>query len=184
MEIASKAAQRYSRGAMALHWIIAILIALNFSAAWAAEDAPKAEKMQIMANHKAIGLTILALSVLRLVWRLTHRPLPLLESLKTWEAALAKVVHWLFYLALVAIPLAGWAMHSAALGQPVSFFGLFDIPALPLAKDKATAGIFHDLHGTLATLMLVLIGLHLAAVAKHLVIDRDGTFRRMVPWGK
>jgi len=110
-------AQRYSLGAMALHWIIAVLIALNFIGAWVADDAPRAEKLQMMASHKAMGLLILALSLLRLVWRLVNRPPALLESLKTWEAALAKVTHWLFYFAMIAIPLAGWGLHSAAMGK-------------------------------------------------------------------
>jgi len=66
----------------------------------------------------------------------------------------------------------------------VSFFGLFDIPALPLTQDRSTADLFHELHETFGTLMLGLLALHLGAVAKHLVIDRDGTFRRMVPWGR
>ena len=176
---------RYTRGAIAFHWIIAILIILNFVGAWIAEDMPKAEAAQVMAMHKASGLTILALSVLRIVWRLMNRAPPLVDTLKAWEAALAKVTHALFYFLMIGIPLTGWAMSSAGMkGAPIGWFGLFDIPALPVAHDRATAGVFHESHEVLATLMLVLLGLHVAAALKHQFLDRDGTMSRMLPFLK
>lgn len=173
---------RYSRGAIAFHWIIAALIALNFIAAWVAEDLPPEQAAQIMGNHKAFGITILVLAVLRLVWRLTHRPPPRVQALRPWEVALAKVVHIAFYVLMIAIPLAGWAMSSIA-ARPVSFFGLFTVPMLPLGSDKAVGGLFHDLHENGATLLLVLLALHVAGALKHHFIDRDGTLRRMLPGG-
>lgn len=178
------AASRYSLGAIALHWIIAILIALNFAAAWTAEGASAADKAQIMANHKAFGLLILLLSISRLVWRLVHRAPPLPETLQPWEAALAKVVHWLFYGLTIALPATGWAMHSAATGGlHVGIFGLLDIPGLPMAKDRGTGGVFMEMHEVLAMLMLALFALHVAGALKHMAIDRDGTMRRILPWG-
>ena len=178
------AQQRYSHGAIALHWIIALLIAMNYFIAWRADGLPKPLRMEVMGYHKAWGILILALSVLRLVWRFTHRPPPLLESLKSWEAALAKVTHWLFYGLIIAVPLAGWSLHSAASnGMAVSWFGLFGVPALPVGGDKQTIGLFRELHEMSATLMLGLIALHVAASLKHIVIDRDGTMRRILPWG-
>ncbi len=177
------AAACYSRGAIVLHWLIAVLIAMNFVIAWLAEDAADADAAVLLGNHKAIGITVLLLTVLRILWRFTHRPPPLLETLKAWEAAVAKVTHSLFYLLMLAVPLAGWATHSAFLkGAPVSVFGLFDMPALPVAWDKPTAGLFYDLHEVTATLMLVLIVLHVGAALKHHFYDRNGTVRRMVPW--
>ena len=185
MEPAASPAARYSRGAIALHWIIAVLIVLNFIVAWMAEYAPKEDAAIMMGNHKAIGITILTLTVLRIVWRLTHKAPPLLESLKAWEAALAKVTHGLFYLLMLAIPLAGWGLSSAyGKGKPVSMFGLFDVPALPVGSDKATVGMFHDLHEVTATLMLVLFVLHVGAALKHQFLDKDGTLARMVPWSR
>lgn len=184
MQTEDAAGGRYSLGAIAFHWVIALLIALNFAAAWVAEDAPRAEARQIMGNHKAIGITILVLSVLRLLWRLMHKAPPLLESLKPWEAAMAKVVHWLFYVLMIALPLVGWAMHLTETGGlPIRWFGLFDIPSLPVAKDEHLGDVFSDMHQFLATLMLGLAALHVAASLKHIFVDRDGTMRRMLPWG-
>ncbi len=185
MDTATLPLARYSRGAIALHWIIALLIALNFAAAWVAEDMPKPDAALVMANHKAIGITVLVLTVLRIVWKLAHPAPPLVETLKAWEAALAKVTHVLLYGLMLAIPLAGWGLHSAfGQGKPVSIFGLFNVPALPVGSDKPTIGMFHELHEITATLMLVLFAIHVGAALKHHFVDKDGTMRRMVPFLK
>jgi cytochrome b561 len=178
----STASARYSRGAIAFHWIIAILILMNFAIAWRAEDLPKPEAMAVMGYHKAWGITILVLTLGRIAWRLGHKPPPLVETLKSWEAAVAKVTHFLFYALTLAVPLAGWGMHSAASGKPVSIFGLFSVPPLPVTNDRPTAGLFHDLHETFAAVMLLLAVLHILAALKHHFVDRDGTMRRIIPW--
>lgn len=183
MNNASQAAARYSRGAIVLHWLIAVLIILNVVAAWISEDMPKAEAAQVMGNHKAIGLTILALTVLRIVWRLAHKPPPLVDTLKAWEAALSRVVHAGFYFLMLAMPLSGWAMSSGfTKGQGISLFGLTTVPALPVGYDKPTVGMFHEIHELLGYLLIALFVLHVGGALKHLMIDKDGTLRRMVPW--
>lgn len=182
MQNAPSAGARYSRGAIAFHWTIAALIVANIAAIAIAGDLPKAEAGRVIDNHKAIGLLILALSVLRIVWRVTHPAPPFVESLKTWEVAAAKVVHSLFYFLIVAIPFTGWAMTSAfSGGQPISFFGLFDIPGLPFPADKEKAGVLHEVHELLAILTLSLLALHIGAALKHQFVDRDGTLGRMIP---
>jgi cytochrome b561 len=185
MNIERSRAARFSHGAIVLHWIIALLIVLNFAAAWVAEDLPKPERMQLMGNHKAIGITILALTVLRIAWRLTHQAPPLVETLKAWEAALSRVVHVGFYFLMVSIPVSGWALSSGfTKGNPISIFGLFDVPALPVGADKPTVGMFHELHEITTNLMIALFLLHVGAALKHQFVDKDGTLRRMVPWLK
>lgn len=184
MDTASIHSARYSRGAIALHWIIALLIVLNFALAWIAEDLPKPDEALMMANHKAVGITILGLTVVRIGWKLGHKSPPLIETLKAWEAALAKVTHVLLYALMLAIPLAGWGLSSAfSKGKPVSIFGLFEMPALPVGSDKPTIGMFHELHEITASLMIALFVIHVAAALKHQWIDRDGSMRRMLPWG-
>lgn len=185
MDTANTSAARYSRGAIALHWIIAVLIATNFGLAWIAEELSKEERGAMIGNHKAIGLIVLVLTVVRIVWRLMHKPPPVLDTLKAWEMAVSKVVHILMYGLMLAIPLAGWGMSSIyAKGAPTSIFGLFGFPAMPIAHEKSTQELFHELHEITATIMLVLLALHVGAALKHHFIDKDGTMRRMVPWLK
>ena len=177
------AAARYSRGAIVLHWLIAVSIWTNIAIAWATEGLPKAERSAWMGTHQALGITILLLTLVRIGWRLTHRPPPMLATLKPWEAKLARFNQFAFYFVMLAIPLSGWAMASAfGKGRPVSMFGLFDFPALPVAGDKPTAELFEQLHGALAFAFLGLFVLHLAGALKHHLIDKDGTLRRMLPF--
>lgn len=179
----SNGAERYSRGAIILHWLIALLIIGNFVGAWTSEDLPRDQRMIMMGYHKATGIVILLLTLVRIGWRLINPAPPLLETLKTWEAAFARVTHVLFYVLMLAVPLAGLGLHSAfGQGKPVSIFGLFDFPALPVGIDKPTIGLFHELHEVTATAMLVLLGLHVAAALKHQFLDRDGTLARMKPF--
>ncbi|MBS3928407.1 MAG: cytochrome b [Sphingomonadales bacterium] len=185
METASTTSDRYSRGAVVLHWLIALLIILNLIGAFVAEDLPKADKAMVMGYHKATGITILVLTLARIVWRLMHKAPPMVETLKAWEAALARVTHAGFYFLMLAVPLTGWAMSSAfSKGGPVSMFGLFDVPALPVGTDKPTADMFYELHEIFAFVMIGLFVLHLGAALKHHFVDKDGTMRRMVPWLK
>lgn len=183
MDTITAADARYTRVAIFLHWALAVLIALNFIFIWVADDAPKPEKMELTHYHMANGLLILALTVLRILWRVTHRAPPYVDTLKAWEVALAKVVNFLFYFVMLAIPLVGWSMVSAfGGGKPISFFGLFDIPGLPFAQSKATGETLAEVHELFAYLLLILFALHVVAALKHHFIDRDGTMRRIVSW--
>lgn len=174
---------RYSRGAIILHWLIALLIIGNFVGAWVSEDLPRDERMVMMAYHKATGVVILLLTLVRIGWRLLNPPPAMLTTLKPWEVGLARITHGLFYVLMLAVPLAGLGLHSAfGKGAPVSLFGLVDFPALPVGTDKPTIGLFHELHEVTATAMLVLFVLHVAAALKHQFIDRDGTTARMLPF--
>lgn len=166
---------RYARGSVILHWLVALLIVLNFAAAFVAEDMPKEQASVIMGNHKAIGITILVLTVLRVIWRLMHKAPPLAETLAAWEVALSKVTHGLLYLLMLAIPLSGWLMHSAySGGKPVSLFGLVNWPGFPFAANKDLAHSFGEGHELMAIAMLVLLALHVAGALKHRLVDKDG----------
>lgn len=173
---------RYTRVAQALHWVIALLIMLNIAAAWVAEGQDDATATQIMTKHLAIGLTVLALSLLRLGWRLAHRPPPFAPTVRPWERTLAHVVHYGFYLLMIVLPLAGLAAHSAfSGGKPVSWFGLFDLPAFPVAQSRDNGEFWGGLHGALAWGMIALWVLHVVGALKHHWFDRDGELWRMWP---
>ena len=178
----ARPASRYSTGAIVFHWLIAALIVFNFVAAWVAEDMSKADAMKVMGNHKAIGITILILSIGRILWRLTHRPPPFPVTMQPWEMLLARITHGLFYFLMIGIPLAGWVFHSLySGGAPVGFFGLFEYPGLPFAKDPAGGEVAGETHEILATAMLFLAGLHVLGALKHRFVDKDRVMSRMLP---
>lgn len=181
--LSDPAGARYSRVAVIFHWLIALLIVANVAGAWLSEDMAKPDRAAIMALHKASGIVILLLTLARIGWRLAHKPPPVVETLKAWEAALARVTHWLFYFLMLALPLTGWAMVSGR-GKPISIYGLFAMPALPVGPDKATSGMFREMHEVLGNLIVALFVLHVAGALKHQFFDRDATMRRMVPFLK
>jgi len=173
---------RYSTGAIILHWLIAIAVILNWQIAENAEHLEGAARSAVMANHKALGITILILTLFRLAWRFIKTPPPLASTLKPWEARLAKTVHLLFYVLLIGLPLGGWLANSF-FGQGVSVFGIFTLPALPLGQNPETGEGIFEIHATLGTVMLVLIVLHVLGALKHHFLDKDGNLYRMLPFG-
>ncbi|TMM48999.1 cytochrome b [Qipengyuania marisflavi] len=177
------AARRYSTGAMIFHWLIAILVIVNWRIAEAAEHAEMPAKAEIFADHKALGIAILVLTLGRLMWRWTHPVPPLPSTLKAWEAKLARFVHILFYVLLIGLPLGGWLANSLA-GRAVEFFGMFTIPALPVGSNEELGKTIFDLHATGGEIFIYLIGLHILGALKHTFFDKNGGIFRMLPFGK
>jgi cytochrome b561 len=173
---------RYSGVAMLLHWLIAALVIANFIIPETLEGLPHEEFMDAMWPHKALGLGIFCLVLLRLVWRLVHRPPPLPSSLRPWERILAKTVHTAFYLILLAMPVVGYVANSYD-GSDVNVFGLFAVPRLAVPADDAFAHRLFHLHGFVGTVLLALIALHVLGALKHQFVDRNGDLYRMLPWG-
>ncbi len=170
---------RYTALAIGFHWLLALFIAGAFGVGLYMVDLPRSPgRSQLYDWHKWAGLTILALSALRLAWRLTHRPPPELPA-PAWQAWAARRTHQAMYLLFFAVPLVGWGYSSAA-GASIVWFGVLPLPAL-LAPDKALAETIKPLHGLLADGLIVLVGLHIAAALKHHLIDRDGLLQRMLP---
>lgn len=165
---------RYSRVAMLFHWTIAALVIVNLTIGLL-HDA-----IGGMALHKAVGLTVLALTVARLVWRLSHKAPPLPAHMPGWERAAAHATHWTLYLLMVAMPLTGWLMVSGGpTPRPTSWFGLAQVPPLPVGR--AAGGFGHEAHELLGWLMLALVLLHVAAALRHHFLLRDGMLARMAP---
>lgn len=172
---------KYSKTAILLHWLIAILIVTNVLLASMSEDLPRAARAAYMDPHKAIGISILTLSVLRLLWRLGHRPPPLPQSLAGWQANLGRFVHALFYFLIIAVPMTGWLMVAAREGAPpVNFFGLFSID-LPVTDSKALSSFGHEGHEILTKPLVVLVILHVAGALKHQFIDKLPFIQRIWP---
>ncbi|MBX7495646.1 cytochrome b [Qipengyuania sp. 6B39] len=176
--------RRYSLGAMIFHWTIAIAVIWNWRIAENAEHAATREAAgAIMADHKALGITILILSIGRLVWRLTHPVPPLPSDLKPWEAKLARTVHTIFYVLLIGLPIGGW-LASSFYGQGVDVFGIFTLPALPVGENKDLGHTIFEAHATGGSIFIYLIGLHILGALKHTFFDKNGGIFRMLPFGK
>ncbi len=172
---------RYSSVAIAFHWLIAALIILNLALGFLHEDFGREARSWMMFIHKATGITILALSLARLAWRLIHRPPAADPVLKPWERRLAGLVHALFYVLLVAIPLSGWLLTSSS-NRPTDYFGLFEIAPLPVPQTDDVHDMLEETHELLALLMIGLILLHVAGALKHHAQGHRHLTARMAPW--
>lgn len=173
---------RYTRTAIALHWVMALLLlGMLGVGTWMTELRPSPIKIQVYNWHKWIGLSLLGLLALRLAWRATHRAPALPAGLPGWQRVAAGLSHAVMYLLMLAMPVTGWLQNSAA-GFPLSWFGLFRVPAL-IPRDREAFAFWQAVHAWLAWALLLLILLHVIAALKHHFLDRDEVLRRMLPWG-
>lgn len=176
---------RYNNVAIALHWIMAIAFFLMLASGLAVEylDMAKKLKFSMIQWHKSLGVLLLAAFVIRLGWRLFHKPPVLPASIKGLEALAAKAGHIALYLCMLAVPLTGWAMvSSSSYGLPTIVFGWFTWPHIPgIAGNDAVNGAAKTAHWLLAWAFLICIGGHIAAVIKHAVIDKENLLPRMLP---
>lgn len=168
---------RYTALAIVLHWLLALMIVASFGVGLYMSDLPiSPTRLKLYNWHKWAGVTILALSGLRLLWRLTHRP-P--AAATGWQAGVAQATHVLLYALFFVVPLLGWAYSSAA-GFPVVWFGLLQLPDF-VPVDKLLAEAIKPWHERSAMMMAGLVLLHVAGAAKHQWLDRDGLMQRMLP---
>ena len=180
----SQPLERYTGTAITLHWLLAVAILCSFCLGLYMADLPVSPtRLKLYNWHKWAGITILTLSMLRLLWRLSHRPprLPaqVLVNMPGWQRIAHDGTHKLLYLLFFAVPLVGWAYSSAA-GFPIVVFGVLPLPDfVPVDKDLAEA--IKPWHGRLAFTLATLVILHVAAALKHHFVDRDGLLARMWP---
>lgn len=173
---------RWSTVAKTFHWLMALLILGNGAFAfWMDGLKPSLNKINMFALHKSIGLTVLALFVLRLAWKMFDRRPPD-EPAPRWQQFAAHAVHGFLYLLIVAIPLSGWAFNSAH-GFPLQYFKQFNLPAL-VEKNEDLSNTLGTVHVYLFWFLLVVLLAHVGGALKHHFIDRDDTLRRMLPFGR
>jgi cytochrome b561 len=170
----------YTRLAILLHWAVGFLIFANIAGGFFMASFPKTDPIhdRTLFFHASVGALVFMLAVVRLGWRLSHRPSPLPPSLPAWQQMAAHSLHWLLYLLMFVIPLIGY-LHRLAGAHPVSFFGIGDLPIL-IGRNEPFRVWTHSAHETLAWLLCGLLVLHLAAALKHRFIDRDGVAERMM----
>ncbi|MFZ0501625.1 MAG: cytochrome b [Steroidobacteraceae bacterium] len=166
-----------------LHWLVAGLILIQIGLGVTGKLLPRGPGLlTLIRSHKSLGITILAIAVIRLVWRWLN-PVPVLpHTIPSYERGIARLTHALLYVVLFAMPLTGW-IGSAAHGTPVQWFGLFQVPS-PVGKDKALSALMNQTHLYLAIFLGVVLVLHIAAALRHHFVLRDDTLQRMLPAGK
>ena len=170
----------YTATAKLLHWLIALMIfgMLAFGFYMTGLDLSPT-KLELYSWHKWAGVTVFALVLVRLAWRIGHKPPALPAHMPAIERLAAHAGHHLLYVLMLAIPLSGWLMSSAKGFQTV-WLGVLPLPDL-LAKDKALGNLLETVHVVLNyTLIAVLLG-HVGAALKHHFIDRDDVLTRMLP---
>lgn len=170
----------YGLVAQALHWLVVIGISLQFFWAWRIDQTDSIRAQFALVNqHKSIGMTILALVIVRLLWRAFNRPPPFPSSMSAREKFAAVAAHWLLYALIVLMPLTGWIYTSAA-GFGPELFGLVEIPAL-VDQSERLETIFGEIHEWLAIGIVGLVSIHVLAALRHHFLLKDGLIWRMLP---
>jgi len=172
---------RYTAPAIALHWLIALLLLGQFAFGLLLDDIPRGTPARgVYVNlHKSSGILIGLLILVRIGWRLTHRPPPLPAAMPAWQRHAARISHLMLYLCMAMLPLSGYLASNFS-RHGIKFFNLVHWQAWG-PDDKTWYALFNGIHHLAALLLAVFVALHLLAVAKHILIDRDGLLLRMWP---
>jgi cytochrome b561 len=171
----------YTRTAVSLHWVIALMICAAFPLGVYMHDLPLSPyKLKLFSYHKWIGVTALMLAAVRVAWRLIYRPPELPATMPRWERYAALAMHQLLYALLFAAPLSGW-LASSATGFQTVWFGVIPLPDL-IGKDKEFGEFLVGMHKYLDYLLLALVGAHVVAALKHHFIAHDDILIQMIPF--
>lgn len=190
---------RYSKVAVILHWLIALGIFAMLGLGWFMSELPKEAPKQSSYDflnlglytwelakeasprtfyfglHKSIGVTLLALIIIRLLWRITHKAPAMLASYKPWERKLATGAHHMLYLLMLAIPVSG-LLQAVASKYGVKWF---EIKILPGLDNPEMREVFHEVHEIAVSLVVLVLIFHIVGALKHKFIDKDDTMKRM-----
>jgi cytochrome b561 len=175
--------RRYHGFAITLHWVMALAFFAMLASGIVMEnfELEQSLKFQMFQWHKSLGVLLLLAAVLRLTIKLTTKQPPLPEAMKPLEKKAAKAGHWAFYGWMFALPLAGWVIVSASpYGLPTIVFGWFEWPHIPgIAANEAIEEFAEETHALLAYSFMALIAMHIAAVIKHAVVEKENLLPRM-----
>lgn len=173
--------ERYGLIAQLFHWVIVVLVIVQFVLGITAHGLPiSLERLILLARHKSIGITIFVLVVLRLIWRLYSKPPPLPSSPHPFSNTAARISHGLMYALLLAMPPVGWLLSSAS-HLTVAWFGVFSLPNL-VGPDKRLAQIMLLTHESMAWLLLATVTVHVLAALWHHFLLKDTVLLRMLPF--
>ena len=171
----------YDSTAQAVHWLVAALAVITVPLGWAIAAAPRntPQRDLLLLLHRSAGLVILAAMVFRTGWRWHHPPPPLPPVLPRLEIALARLTHFVLYLFLILMPLAGY-LNAAAAGHSVNFFGVVSIPPL-LPENDRLSRVATAIHLVARYPLYLFMALHIAGALFHGAIRRDGVVERILP---
>ncbi|HVI51924.1 MAG TPA: cytochrome b [Candidatus Sulfotelmatobacter sp.] len=183
---------RYTLVAILLHWLIAAAILALLVMGFEMTSLPLGSHLQFVLYqlHKSVGITVLVLSLLRLGWRLSHRPPALPAHMPAWEQAVAHLGHFGLYVLMIGMPLEGWALVSASVFNiPTVLYGVIPLPHLPvlstLADKKPVEDVLKLLHEAAAWVMIATLLGHVGAALRHHFLIHDDVLTRMLPrWRK
>ncbi|HAT31226.1 MAG TPA: cytochrome b [Janthinobacterium sp.] len=172
---------RYTKTAILLHWLTALLIVCAFTLGLIMTDIHglTPTKLKYYSWHKWMGVTVLGLACLRVLWRMSHTPPPHPASMATWQKKAADAMHVMFYVLIFAVPVSGY-FYTLSAGVPVVYLGLFQLPVL-MAPNPELKPLLKEIHYVLTMTMAAAVLAHALAALKHHFIDRDGVLRRMLP---
>jgi cytochrome b561 len=171
--------KRYHSGSVILHWLIGMAILTQLALGYWMTDLPKTPpglRAGWFNVHKSVGITIGVFILLRIIWRLVHRPPALPEFLKAKERTLAKVGHFALYISMACVPLSGF-LGSSFSKYPIKYFGI-ELPKFLMANDSLKE-VMKEIHEASVIILLILIAIHVLAVLKHLLIDKKNILTRM-----
>ena len=176
--------KHYTALAIALHWVLGLMLVVQFIFGSYMADLPfSPQQLKLYNYHKWTGITLLVLSLARLIWRMSHPAPPLAENIvkimPRWQRIVRETTHIAIYALFFIVPLTGWAYSSAA-GFPIVVFGVLPLPDW-VPADKALAEIIKPWHQLMAWTLAALVFLHVAAAIKHQFVDKDGLISRMLP---
>ena len=173
--------QLFGTPARWLHWLTFLLLLGSFGLGLTMVGLPVSpQKLKFYSWHKWIGVTVFLLAILRLGWRLINVQPDYPARTPRWQRRAARLMHWLIYALLLAIPLSGWVM-SSALGVPTVYLGIWQLPDL-VAKSKPLGEVLKVVHYILNKTLLVAVALHVLAALKHHFVDRDQVLHSMLPF--
>ena len=175
--------RRYGMVAIALHWLMALLLSALVVLGLYMTSLPEVGfntwKIRLILYHKQLGILALTLAALRLSWRVGNVLPALVETLPDWQKVAARFVHLCFYALMLALPVTGWLMSSAT-GIPVSVLGLFMLPDL-VPYDDSLFRTLIDVHRYLGYALIVCMAVHIGAALRHHLLLRDSTLKKMLP---
>jgi cytochrome b561 len=173
--------RRYDKVAITLHWLVAIGVFVMIGLGWYMTGIPKGtpQRAFFFNLHKSIGVTLGIIVLVRVLWRWNHRPPALPAGTASWVVNASRLSHGLLYALLVLMPTVGFTASNFT-KYGVTYFGLFKIGPL-FAENKALYELFQGIHHAASEVLVIVIAIHIAGALKHLLIDRDGVFFRMLP---